>query len=267
MSALSLRKLLVLIAAVPVSAFLWVSSVSVFQSYQQYAQLKDQIIIQRLASIGGRIALVMPAESMSTPENRSARRKDVDTAIADVKLAFADWKAAGRSDAAIEKAYAAIADREKLLAPFRARVDAGTAVRSDNLAVFQPFSAAGLDLVRRSGGTINDLELSRLIDGYHALMQVHDAGLIERTLGRIYFSGRPFNIRETTFLHHARGLRGRYLPQFSEFLPADLVSVYNQFTETEIGKMLAATLQNMYEGKVQAKINRFLRAGSTTRPL
>jgi methyl-accepting chemotaxis protein len=243
---------LVSIAAAPLLAFLWLSAASVIDSYRAYTQLRDQLVVQRLANTGGRIAQVMPGESLSPPDKRAERRKEVDKAIADVKAAFDEWKAAGNSDPTIEKAYMTIVDREKLIPAYRSHVDAGTADFNEGLFVLQPASAAGLEMVRRSAGTITDLDLSRSIDGYHALMQVNDAGLIEILMGQAHLGGRPLNSNEFAFLLHAKGLRERYLPQFKEFLSPGLVEPFIVFSSSEDGAFLASVRQEMYDAKLRA---------------
>ncbi len=190
MAALSLRRQLYLIATAPLIAFLWLSITSVWNSYQHYEVLDRQMVVQTLAMAGGRIAQVLPAEAFATPDNRAERRKAVDEGLSTLKAAYAAWQAQGEQDPTIEKAFALITEKEQGLATYRKNVDAGTATADEALFVLQPASAAGLELVRRSGATIQDLELARLIDGYYALMQVNDSGLIEIRLGEQYFAGR-----------------------------------------------------------------------------
>ena len=249
----SLRSLLFLIAAAPLFAFLWLSSVSVYDSYLGYSSLRDQLVVQRLANNGGRIARAMPGEALATPNVLAERRAAVDSALSDLKVAFAEWKAAGNFDATIENAHAVILEKEKLIPEYRSHVDAGTADLNEGLFVLQPAAAAGLELVRRSAGTITDLALARFIDGFHALMQVNDAGLIEILMGEAYLNGRPLSADGLAFLLHAKGLRERYLPQFTEFLSADLVEPFKTFSATEDAEFLIAVRQKMYSETPQMK--------------
>ncbi len=253
MGKLSLRSLLVLIAIAPLCAFLWLAVSSVYNSYRNYEALREQIVVQALANTGGMIAQALPGEAFATPENLKQRRSAVDATLADLKAAYANWKNAGNSDATIEQAYAKVLEQEKLIKPYRDHVDAGKADPTEALAVLQPASAAGLELVRRSAATIDDLSLSRLIDGFHALMQVNDAGLIEIRLGEAYFGGQSLDGRQSAFILHAKGLRDRYQPQILEFLPNEITQAYKGFDGGEGGKFLKAALNSIYSGPPKGK--------------
>ncbi len=246
MGKLSLRSQLVLIAIAPLCAFLWLAVSSVYDSYRNYKSLQDQMVVQTLASAGGRIAQVLPAEAFATPETRKERRAVVDQTLVELKAAFASWQNAGNSDPTIQKAFERITEKEQLLKPYRDHVDAGKSDPNEALFVLQPASAAGLELVRRSAATINDLSLARMIDGFHALMQVNDANLIEIRLGESYFAGHALGAGEFAFLLHAKGLRERFQPQFLEFLPADITAAYKAFDGGDAGSFLNGSLAKMY---------------------
>lgn len=119
MAALSLRRQLYLIATAPLIAFLWLSITSVWNSYQHYAVLDRQMVVQTLAMAGGRIAQVLPAEAFATPDNRAERRKAVDEGLSTLKAAYAAWQAQGGQDPTIEKAFALITEKEQGLATYR----------------------------------------------------------------------------------------------------------------------------------------------------
>ena len=264
MDRLSLRNLLTLIAAAPLIAFLWLAVSAVYKSYSDYHELQSQMVVQKLAGTGGRIAQVLPAEAFSPPAMRAERRKEVDAALADLKTDFANWKAAGYSDPAIENAYALILEKEKLIGAYRSHVDAGQSDPNESLFILQPASAAGLELVRRSAAVIDDLALSRFIDGFHALMQVNDAGLIQVRMGEAYLGGRALNPGEFAYLLHAKGLRERYAPQFMENLPPQLVEPYRAFVASDDGKFLTSIREQMYseppKGKDDAALGRWGKA-------
>ncbi|MCY1669258.1 methyl-accepting chemotaxis protein [Rhizobium sp. SL86] len=250
MRSLSLKSLLYLIATAPLIAFLWASGQSTYDTYRAYATLEHQLVVQRLANAGGALALTLPAEGFATPEQRRDRRQASDMAFSRVKTAYDAWKADGNSDASIEKSIGFIMDRLQQVAAYRAAVDAGGETSKMALSTLQPASAAGLDLVRRSAATINDLSLARFIDGYHALMQVNDAGLIEIRGGESYLKTGKFTPLEYTFLLHAKGLRERYTPQLREFLPAGIVQEFDAFVQGE-GRVLADLRKRMYANDAQ----------------
>ena len=64
MGKVSIRGLLYLIAAAPLAAFLWLSVQSVIDSYEKYQRLNDQMVVQKLASAGGKLAQAMPADRL-----------------------------------------------------------------------------------------------------------------------------------------------------------------------------------------------------------
>lgn len=253
MGRVSVRGLLYLIAAAPLAAFLWLSVQSVIDSYAKYQGLSAQMVVQSLASAGGKIAQAMPAESFATPDERAARRQMSDQAMEELKSAYASWKAEGNADETIDRSFAFIQDKQKLFADYRSKVDAGQPTSADEQHILQPTAAAGLELVRRSGGTITDIDLGRYIDGYHALMQVNDAGLIEINLGEKYLSGAALSPAELQFLFLAKGLRDRYLPVLREFLPSELVTPFNDFFNGAEGAFMSSIREQMYNEPPQAK--------------
>jgi methyl-accepting chemotaxis protein len=246
MVSLSLRKLLYLIAVAPLLAFLWVTGVSVWDSYANYASLKEQLVVQRLANAGGLVAEVLASEAMAKPEVLAERRKVVDAAFADLLSIFEAWKSGGKSDPAIENAMSTISANHKLLPGFRQHVDAGAVVDKEAMQILQPTSAAGLELVRRSAATITDQELSRLIDGFHALMQVNDATLIQIRLGQKHLSGQPLDVNDFAFLMHSKGLLARYGQQMQEFLPAEIVGEFNRFEQGPGGQTIGRVREGLY---------------------
>ncbi|PST20730.1 HAMP domain-containing protein [Mesorhizobium plurifarium] len=245
----SLRSLLYLIAAAPLSAFLWLSGSAVLDGYIRYGALEEQLIVQRLAHAGGEIAQVLPAEAFAKRSDLAERRDAVDRAFAALDKAYRDWKGQGNSDQAIDGAYRIIQDKLKLLPNYRRNVDAGTADSNEALLVLQPASAAGLELVRRSASTIADLDLARFIDGYHALMQVNDAGLIEIRLGEKFLAGRQLVTPEYAFLLYAKGLRDHSTPVLREHLPEELIEEFDHFADSAEGKFLAEVRAVMYQNE------------------
>ncbi|MBX5204037.1 methyl-accepting chemotaxis protein [Rhizobium sp. NZLR1] len=252
MARLSLRNLLYLIAAAPLLAFLWLSTLSVLNSYAEYQYLSRQIVVQRLANAGAAIAQALPAEAFATAENRSERRNAVDSAFSNLQYAYDQWKSRGYSDEPIARAFGAAMEKFAALPGYRQHVDAGTVGMNESTFILQPGSAAGLELVRRSAATIGDLRLAHLIEGYHALMQVNDAGLIEIKFGEKYLSGSKLTTEEYAFLLHAKELRNHFTAQMLEFLPDETVSEYNRFSSTDDGRFLTETLATIYRNEPTA---------------
>ncbi|HWU63974.1 MAG TPA: methyl-accepting chemotaxis protein [Ensifer sp.] len=246
MARFSLRSLLYLIAIVPLAAFLLLGATAAWQSYEQFVSIEKQLIVQQLANAGGKIAQVLPSESFATPENKVERRRITDEAFDALFSAYDGWKKAGRADSAIEGAIATIREKYALIPGFRTRSDAGTAAINEALFVMQPAAAAGLELTRRSGATIGDLELARYIEGFHALMQVNDAGLIDIRMGQQFLEALPIDNAQYVFALHAKGLRDLYRAPLREYLPADVVDSFDTFQTTGDGQFLAETRNKFY---------------------
>ena len=68
-------------AAAPLAAFRWLSVQSVVDSYDKYQRLNEQMVVQKLASAGGKLPQAMPAESFATVKERPARRQMSDNAM------------------------------------------------------------------------------------------------------------------------------------------------------------------------------------------
>jgi methyl-accepting chemotaxis protein len=263
MGKVSIRGLLYLIAAAPLAAFLWLSIQSVIDSYAQYQRLNEQMVVQQLATAGGKIAQAMPAESFATVNERVARRQISDLAMAELRTTYEAWKARGHADETIDRSFAFVQDKQALFPGYRAKVDSGQPTSGEERTILQPTAAAGLELVRRSAGTITDIDLGRYIDGYHAMMQVNDAGLIEINLGRKYLSGAVLSPAELQFLFLAKGLRDRYLPVMREFLPSELITPFNDFFNGPEGTFMSSVRQKMYneppQGNDQASLDRWVK--------
>ena len=253
MSRFSLQQLLYLIAAAPLLAFLWLGADAVSEAYDKYAVIQQQMVVQKLAEAGRKIAQALPAEGFSTPETRTRQRAVTDDALANLLARFEDWKAEGNADRTIENDVAAIRSKLEGLATYRRHVDeTGASDLNEALAILQPASAAGLDLVRRSAATIDDLDLARLIDGYHALLQVGDAGQIEIDYGKQFLGGTALAPGDLAFVLYARNLRGVYGQKIDEFLPKAQVEKLAAFRAGPQGVFLDKTMQALYENQPPA---------------
>ena len=125
MKRFSLRALLLLLAIVPLAAFVVVCSLTTWGYYDQFASFRTATVVQRLANAGAKLALAMPEESRATAEARSQRRVDTDRAFAAIAAIYQQWKASGQSDATIENDVHFLMDRRETMKAFRAHVDAG----------------------------------------------------------------------------------------------------------------------------------------------
>jgi methyl-accepting chemotaxis protein len=246
MTKFSLRSLLYIVAVVPLVAFLWVGGAAVWSSYSAYHNLNNELLIQKLAYAGGAVAQVLPAEAFAGPNERSERRKAVDKAFSNLYKTYDVWRESGFGDATIDQSINVLKEKQSNLPSYRQHVDAGTASEDEAILLLQPASAAGMSLIRRSAAIIGDLEMSRLMDGLHAIMQVNDAGLIDIKFGQSYLGGAKLTAQNLSFLLYSKGVRDRYSVQLQEFLPTDIVKSFDAFVNGPEGQFLAQARAEMY---------------------
>ena len=253
MKRLSLRTLLLVLATAPLAAFVVVSGLATWGYYNQFASFRTAMVVQRLAEAGVKLALAMPAESRATPDILGQRRAEADKAFDGVAAAYQLLTASGQSDATLDSDVHLIAGKREMVKAYRAHVDAGVGdTRAESIAVLQPTSAAGLDLIRRSSATVDDVVLARFIAGYHALMQVNDASAIERSPANVYLKDGKLNDQYSSFVHHAANLFATYTPVLRESLPDEVVKPYLEFDQGESGKLIADVFANMNKNAADA---------------
>ena len=246
MSRLPLTLLLMLLTIFPLLAFALMGASTALEYYHGYSSFEQADVTQRLGRAGGVLAQVIPAEAFSSADDRQARRAASDAALAEVQSAYDAWKASGLADPAIEHAVQIIGEKRDNLANFRSRVDAGTAGETEGGVALRPAAAAGLDLIRRTGATIDDLELARFINGFHALMQFREAGFMEIRPGRAYIKNSTMAVDLFSSLLYSKSLRQLYFAPMHEFLPADLVKPYDDFEAGAEGRFIASVRDQVY---------------------
>ena len=251
MKSMSVRMLLLLAVAVPLMAFLALGAVATWVLYDQYASFHRAIIVQRLANAGATLARALPEESHASPDARGQRRVETDKAFDDVAAVYHEWKAAAQSDATIEDDVRFLMDRREAIKTYRGHVDANAPdTPAESVTVLQPTSAAGIDLMRRSSATIEDLVLAHFIAGYHALMMVNDAALMERNPADIYLKGAKLDEQYFAFVQAAANRFKTYTPVMREALPAEIVKPYLDFDQGEQGQLIASVVANMEKNAV-----------------
>ena len=209
------------------------------------------MIVQRLANAGARLAHVLPGEAFANSDVLRQRRSETDKAFDAIAVVYQDWKASGQNDATIENDVRFIADRREGVKTYRSHVDAGAAdTGREALAVLQPTSAAGLDLMRRSSATIKDFDLAPFISGYYALMQVNDAMFIELIPAGIYLKGAKLDDQQFSFVQRAASLFLIYTPIVRNSLPDAITKPYMDFGQGEQGQLIANVLANMEQNAV-----------------
>ena len=250
LAKLSIKTLLFLSIAVPLIGLLLVSGGQLWNSFQRYEALNDARFIQRVANAGGELAQSLPAEAFTPSEQLTAARNRTDAAYKAVISANQELVAKGMSDRTIAQNVDFITSNWHKLKTYRKGIDEAKGVVTPELRataiVLQPVSAAGIDMTRRAGAVINDVELSRIIQGYFALMQVNDAGLIEMGFGEHYLTAGKSSAIEQSFIIHSRSLFGSYTNPLLEFLPAEFTKPYDEFLKSDDTAFMQGIRAQMY---------------------
>jgi len=256
---LSIKALLYLSITVPLAGLLLVSGSQFWSSYLRYEALSDARFVQRLANAGGELAQALPAEAFSPAEQLTAARSRTDAAYDAVIAANKDLVAKGMSDRTIAQNVDFITSNWSKLETYRKGIDGAKGAVTPELRataiVLQPVSAAGIDMTRRAGAVINDVELSRIIQGYFALMQVNDAGLIEMGFGERYLKEGKISTVEQAFIIHSRSLFGSYTNPLLEFLPAAFTKPFDEFLKSDDNAFMQGIRTQMYSLAPIDKVN------------
>ena len=245
MSRLSIRNLLLILAIAPLAAFVLLAGAATLDAFRDYQNITQALIVQKLASAGAKLSQMLAKEAFATAANRSERRGESDAAFAAVLSAYDVWKATGAADATIEGDLDVIKKKQDEIKPFRDHVDAGSATHEETMGVLQRGGAAGMDLTRRVGATINDLTLGRLIDGLHALMQTNDGELIEINFGKAYLANKKLSDEYYSYLLHGLYQREIYRPEFRDNAPAEIVKAYDDFVSGPQGQTIAQVRESL----------------------
>uniref|UniRef100_UPI000688591E methyl-accepting chemotaxis protein n=1 Tax=Cucumibacter marinus TaxID=1121252 RepID=UPI000688591E len=246
MSRLSLRTMLFMLALVPLAALTAFGINQASTHYRHFTELQQAIAVQRVANAGSMLAIALPGEDMAPEAEWPDQRANTDARFAELFDAYDALVAMGMGDSTMTAAVDTIRAGHDKIPPYRAKKDNGTANPDESLFILQPISAAGLSLTRRAGAMIDDLELARFIDGFHALMQVNDAGLIEFNLGSKLIATGPLGSAEFAYVQHAKDLRDLYGPPMREYLPGEITKPITDFPDTQPGRILGEVHQAMF---------------------
>ncbi|MFD2647970.1 methyl-accepting chemotaxis protein [Devosia albogilva] len=225
---LSVRSLLLSLAIVPLAALVALAGFQAAIVIGQYRNLERAQLVQQLAAAGAALAQALPAELTGQPGDMAALRAVTDSLFDAVAEAHQQIVAAGIVNESINAEAAFIREGEAKLASFRADTDRGVADPDAALPVLQPISAAGIGLVSAAAGEVQDLELSRFMQGLYALMQTSDAGMMEVNIGLSYLAEGQLPTSMFGFALHSRDLRQGHASALN-FLPADVLAPYRAF--------------------------------------
>jgi methyl-accepting chemotaxis protein len=268
----SVKTLLNISVIVPLTGFIFLAGQQIVTSYSDYKTLGSALYYQKIASAGAELALALPSEAFAPNEKRQDARARTDRAFESVAAALTEASAQGMRDQTIEDDASFIQNQHGLLETYRQGIDAANGVITPELRgsaiKLQPVSAAGIDMTRRAGALIGDVSLSHIIQGYFAMMQINDAGLIEMGFGEQYLSEGKINSVQQAFLIHSRSLFGSYTKPMFEFLPPDITQAYQAFLDGQENAFMQTVRDKMYtlqpaEGTDKDAAGRWMKAALT----
>ncbi|MDH6266732.1 methyl-accepting chemotaxis protein [Rhizobium sp. SG_E_25_P2] len=251
LAGFSIRTLLYVCIAVPLLGLAMLAGENVYSAYGRYSTMHDAIVLQRLASAGGELALSLPNEALSPPEKVMDARKRTDAAYQNLMSLYSEAEQQGVSDATVDKDLSFVRENWARLLDYRGLVDEAIKANDFGKSVqagikIQPMAAAAIDLTRRAGVLVRDNELSGLIHGFYAMMMINDATLIEIKPGEAYLKGAKIDGIQLDFLLHSRSLHWTLTEPMFESLPADVVAPYKDFLASDNYGFLRSVIDKLY---------------------
>ena len=247
---LSVRSLLYLATLLPSAVMIGLGGVQIAKSYTDYQNAGGVKLVQRLSNAGAELAQSLPAEMFVKPEQLPDARKRSDAAFAALYEAYDAYAAAGATDPAVDADMKYIHDNQQRWLDFRGAVDKKKGVMTQMLLSIgmglKPVSDAAIDITRLSGANVNDSSVSRLINGYNAMIKVGDASSIEKINGEAFLSGKELTPIQKSALITSKTYFEIYSPVMLQNLPADLTKPYSDFMSTDGQKLIDGQRPNMY---------------------
>ena len=225
---LSVRQSLAILTVVPLAAAITFGGWLTYEAYEERAAAQNAVLLERVARAGGKLAVLIPAESGAAPDQRAAARKATDETRDALLKAYGDVVTAGFNDPALAAFVENFKTRFAKIPGYRQEVDAGTASSISALQVLQPAVAAGAEITRRAGAMSQDSDFARAAAGYYAMMQVGDGYQMLNRLAGEYAKG-PLGMDATRMFMRSAGLLGAYTAPFRESVPADILAEYDGF--------------------------------------
>ncbi|WP_105370085.1 methyl-accepting chemotaxis protein [Neorhizobium huautlense] len=242
---LPFRASLTLLALVPLLAVVCLGAFVSWNSYASYRELERALALEKLARAGGELMLVMPVEGAATAATRSDIRVKADSAHRALLEIYDKTVAFGINDAGLAKTKSSLDERWGKLPEYRSAIDAGSADPLMSLRYLQPISASGLELAGRVGNLIDNQELSRAVQGYHAFMQVNEGYLIINRIGQQYTRNGVLTAEELAKFGHGKHQIRIYEQAFRQFTPPDLLQRYDTFLQGVEGQLIDKTIKAM----------------------
>jgi len=249
MRKLGLNRLLQLVVLLPLLAMVAFGAVLVLQTLNSYREVERLAALEQLVNGASRLTisalnLESTAAQAFVASGSEAKRVEMDTARRrsdDAIRLFKESAASARlSD---PKAVGLINDIEQRLGGLnavRAKADARTLQRSDLGALLQPITAGLADLFLRLARLINQDQLSQMLLGMQAVMQMNDGQRIEAARSDAAISSGPLDPETYRTLLLGLSKQSIFGQQFDNLGPARVNDQLQAFTAGPHGRAIEA---------------------------
>ncbi len=243
---LSIKSLLLSLAIVPVAALVSLAGYQASIVIGQYRNLERAQLVQQIATAGAALSQAIPAEQLTQNQAEvPALRAVTDQLFETIATTHGQIVAAGIADETIDRHVAFIREGQGRLVAFRADTDNGVADTDAALGILQPIAAAGIGLVSGAAAEVEDLPLSRFMQGLYALMQTSDSGIMESNLGTAYLAEGQLPPPMYAFALHSRDLREAHVAALG-FLPPNVLAPYRAFLSSPAEQTLQTVRAGLY---------------------
>jgi methyl-accepting chemotaxis protein len=228
MRKLGLSRLLQLVVLVPLLAMVAFGGVLVLETLNAYRAIERLSAFDHLIAAASRLTIkALNAESVATQSfvasgseslraEMNAARPNSDEAIRSFKSAAAS---VGLSDL---KAVEIVSDIERRLGGlegYRQKADARTLERRASGDLLQPITAGLADLFQRIAALVNEDQLSALLMGLHAIVQMNDGQRIEAGRMELALRNGPLDAGTYQILLNGLAKQSIFGKQFNDFGP------------------------------------------------
>ncbi|MCM2292932.1 methyl-accepting chemotaxis protein [Allorhizobium sp. BGMRC 0089] len=244
-ATLSFRKLLTGLTVVPLLAATGLGGFLSWDALKSYENMKVAVSLEDVSKAGGDLLIALPMEGGAPAEKRSEMRQNTDAKYKALIAAYDRVTAMGLQDKFLTDYKDQLVKNYSRISEYRSIVDAGKAEPVTPVKYLQPIGAMGLEMTGRAGEMIDDRGLSQSIQGFYAMLQTNDAYLVINRLGQVYTKSGSLNddayIRFAMGYHQAR----IYNKPMQAFVPASIMSQYNDFWESANGRFARKTVEDM----------------------
>jgi len=237
MRNLAFSKLLLIVALVPLVAMAAFGAMATYESWTRYQDLERASSLLRLAVATSRFAAIaVPGEGAATREmiagtgdraKLEAQRKITDELYRGVLDAAATNVV---KDPRIDAHLQALAERMRLLADLRTKVDAkATLTPIISTATIAPIAQRAIGFVGTMSAIASDAIVSRRIFALYATLQFNENAMVQRGNGQVALQTGQLPPEGVQMLTKAQALNTTFGALFDDYAPAETLHIFREF--------------------------------------